>query len=128
MKTQERNNQEVMTYLQKSSQNFFESEDGKHWQSIVYLHALDKYVFIKDGEVSELNMEFYLKEGTTAGKTFLKQKIHPVYDPSGTSFWTRGYGHGPSKKLRAVRWNKARLELTSMAAQAYLESQKELTN
>jgi hypothetical protein len=128
MKTQEKNNQEVMTYLQKSSQNFFESEDGKHWQSIVYLHALDRYVFIKDGEVSELNMEAYLKPGTTAGKTFLKQKIHPVYDPSGTSFWTRGYGHGPSKKLRAVRWNKARLELTSSAAQAYLETQKEPAN
>lgn len=128
MKTQEKNNQEVMTYLQKSSQNFFESEDRKHWQSIVYLHALDRYVFIKDGEVSELNMEAYLKPGTTAGKTFLKQKIHPVYDPSGTSFWTRGYGHGPSKKLRAVRWNKARLELTSSAAQVYLETQKEPAN
>ena len=133
MKTQERNNQEVMTYLQKSSQNFFESEDGKHWQSIVYLHALDRYVFIKDGDVNELNMQAYLGNDTTGnriteGKTLLKQKFHPVYDPSGTSFWTRGYGHGPSKKLRAVRWNKARLELTSNAAQAYLETQKESAN
>jgi hypothetical protein len=129
MKTTEQNQKEVMNYLANSSQHFFESEDGKHWQAIVKLHALDRYVLIKDGEVFELNLEFYLKEGTTAGKTFLKQKIHPVYDPSGSSFWTRGYGHGPSKKLRAVRWNNAaRLELTSMAAQAYLEAQKEPAN
>jgi hypothetical protein len=122
MKTTEQNQKEVMTYLEKSSQHFFESEDGKHWQAIVKMHALDKYVFIKDGEVSELNMEAYLKEGTTAGKTFLKQKLHPCWDPSGTSFWTRDYGHGPSKKLKAVRWNKAaRLELASIAAHRYLE-------
>ena len=129
MKTTEQNQKEVMNYLANSSKHFFESEDGKHWQAIVKLHELDKYVLIKDGEVFELSMQAYLREGITAGKTFLKQKIHPVYDPSGSLFWTRGYGHGPSKKLRAVRWNNAaRLELTSMAAQAYLESQKELTN
>ena len=128
MKTSEQNQKEVMTYLEKSSQHFFESEDGKHWQAIVKIHALDKYVFIKDGEVSELNMEAYLKEGTTAGKTFLKQKLHPCWNPSGGSFWTRGYGHGPNKKLRAVRWNKPRLELTSNAAQTYLEAQKEQTH
>ena len=118
-----------MNYLANSSKHFFESEDGKHWQAIVKLHELDKYVLIKDGEVFEISMQAYLREGITAGKTFLKQKIHPVYDPSGSLFWTRGYGHGPSKKLRAVRWNNAaRLELTSMAAQAYLESQKEPAN
>ena len=122
MKTSEQNQKEVMTYLEKSSQHFFESEDGKHWQAIVKIHALDKYIFIKDGEVSELNMEAYLKEGTTAGKTFLKQKLHPCWNPSGGSFWTRGYGHGPSKKLRAVKWNKARLELTSIAAQDNLKT------
>jgi hypothetical protein len=122
MKTTEQNQKEVMTYLEKSSQHFFESEDGKHWQAIVKLHELDKYVLIKDGEVFELSMEVYLKEGTTAGKTFLKQKLHPCWDPSGTSFWTRDYGHGPSKKLKAVRWNKAaRLELASIAAHRYLE-------
>ena len=129
MKTTEQNQKEVMNYLANSSKHFFESEDGKHWQAIVKLHELDKYVLIKDGEVFEISMQAYLREGITAGKTFLKQKIHPVYDPSGSLFWTRGYGHGPSKKLRAVRWNNAaRLELTTMAAQAYLESQKELTN
>ncbi len=122
MKTSEQNQKEVMTYLEKSSQHFFESEDGKHWQAIVKIHALDKYVFIKDGEVSELNMESYLEEGTTAGKTFLKQKLHPCWNPSGGSFWTRGYGHGPNKKLRAVRWNKPRLELTSTATQNYLQT------
>ena len=122
MKTSEQNQKEVMTYLEKSSQHFFESEDGKHWQAIVKIHALDKYVFIKDGEVSELNMESYLKEGTTAGKTFLKQKLHPCWNPSGGSFWTRCYGHGPNKKLRAVRWNKPRLELTSTATQNYLQT------
>ena len=126
MKTTEQNQKEVMNYLANSSKHFFESEDGKHWQAIVKLHELDKYVLIKDGEVFEISMQAYLREGITAGKTFLKQKIHPVYDPSGSSFWTRGYGHGPSKKLRAVRWNNAaRLELTSMAAQQYLEKIEE---
>jgi hypothetical protein len=120
MKTTEQNQKEVMTYLSNSSQHFFESENGQHWQAVVKLHALDKYVFIKDGEVSEFNMEAYLKEGTTAGKTFLKQKVHPCWNPSGGTFWTRYYGHGPAKKLRAVRWNKARLELTSAAAQDYI--------
>ena len=129
MKTTEQNQKEVMNYLANSSKHFFESEDGKHWQAIVKLHELDKYVLIKDGEVFEISMQAYLREGITAGKTFLKQKIHPVYDPSGSLFWTRGYGLGPSKKLRAVRWNNAaRLELTSMAAQVYLESQKEPAN
>ena len=120
MKTSEQNQKEVMTYLTNSSQHFFESEDGQHWQAVVKLHALDKFVFIKDGEVSEFNMEAYLKEGTTAGKTFLKQKVHPCWNPSGGTFWARYYGHGPAKKLRAVRWNKARLELTSAAAQDYI--------
>lgn len=123
MKTQEQNKKEVMNYLQNSSKNFFESEDGKHWQSIVYLHALEKYVFIKDGEVYELNMEYYLREGTTAGKTFLKHKLHPTYDPYGS--WYKGYGHGPSKKLKAVKWNMARLELTSEAAIKYVAEHKE---
>ena len=128
MKTQEQNTKEVMTYLEKSSKNFFESEDGKHWQSIVYLHALEKYVFIKDGEVYDLNMEAYLGNDTTGnriteGKTLLKYKIHPQWDvPTGSS-WFKGYGHGPKQKMRAVRWNKAsRLELTAMAAQKYIDN------
>ena len=128
MKTQEQNTKEVMTYLEKSSKNFFESEDGKHWQSIVYLHALEKYVFIKDGEVHDLNVQDYIGENIvgkqiTEGKTFLKYKIHPQWDiTSSNSLW-KGFGHGPSKKLRAVRWNKAaRLELTAMAAQSYLQT------
>ena len=128
MKTQEQNTKEVMTYLEKSSKNFFESEDGKHWQSIVYLHKFERYVFIKDGEVHELNIQGYLGNDTTGkqiteGKTFLKYKIHPQWDiTSGHSLW-KGFGHGPGKKLRAVRWNKAaRLELTAMAAQSYLQT------
>lgn len=127
MKTQEQNTKEVMTYLEKSSKNFFESEDGKNWQSIVYLHALDRYVFIKDGEVNELNIKSYVGEDSTGnqiteGKTLLKHRVHPHWDiPSGSS-WYRGYGHGAKKKLRAVRWNKARLELTSTAAQEYLSN------
>lgn len=127
MKTQEQNTKEVMTYLEKSSKNFFESEDGKHWQSIVYLHALEKYVFIKDGEVYDLNMEAYLGNDTTGnriteGKTLLKYKIHPQWDvPTGSS-WFKGYGHGPKQKLKAVRWNKSRLELTSIAAQNYIST------
>jgi hypothetical protein len=132
MKTQEQNTKEVMTYLEKSSQNFFESEDGKHWQSIVYLHALEKYVFIRDGEVFDLNVQSYIGENIvgkqiTEGKTFLKHKIHPQWDiPFPTvSSWYKGYGHGPNKKLRAVRWNLSRLELTSTAAQAYMEKEKE---
>jgi hypothetical protein len=124
MKTQEQNTKEVMAYLDKSAQNFFQSEDGQHWQAVVKLHALDKYVFIKDGEVHEFNMDHYLGAGITAGKTFLKQKLHPQWNPS-TGSWSRGYGHGPAKKMRAVRWNKARLELTSTAAQNYLAVQTE---
>lgn len=120
MKTQEQNTQEVMNYLENSAKNFFESEDGQHWQAIVKLHRLDKYVFIKDGEVNELNMSYYVGEQITEGKTRIKQKIHPVYEPYGV--WSKGYGHGPSTKLRAVRWNLAKLELTSTAAQEYYDS------
>ena len=126
MKTQEQNTKEVMTYLEKSSKNFFESEDGKHWQSIVYLHALEKYVLIRDGEVHEINVQNYIGENIvgkqiTEGKTFLKYKIHPQWNIPTGSKWFKDYGHGPDKKLRAVRWNKAaRLELTATAAQEYL--------
>jgi len=123
MKTQEQNTKEVMTYLKNSEKNFFLSEDGQHWQAIVKIHLLDKYVFIKDGEVHELNMDYYLKAGTTAGKTYLKNKIHPTWDVYNPA-WNRGYGHGPSKKLRAVRWNFYRWELTDTAVKNYLENNK----
>lgn len=120
MKTQEQNTKEVMTYLEKSSQNFFQSEDGKHWQAVVYLHALEKYVFVRDGQVHELNLNHYIGQGITAGKTFLKNKLHPTYTPSEYSMQTYGYGHGPFKKLRAVKWKFEKLELTSKACQDYL--------
>lgn len=121
MKSQEQNNREVMSYLKNSSQHFFESEDGKNWQAIVYLTALDKYVFMKDGEVTEINVNYYTVSGMTAGKTCLKQKIHPTFNPfSYSGSYYKGYGHGPAKKLRAVRWNKPRLELTSTLANNYL--------
>ena len=128
MKTQEQNTKEVMAYLEKSSKNFFESEDGKHWQSIVYLHALEKYVLIRDGEVHEINVQNYIGENIvgkqiTEGKTFLKYKIHPQWNIPTGSKWFKDYGHGSDKKLRAVRWNKAaRLELTAMAAQNYIDN------
>lgn len=114
-----------MSYLKKSAQNFFQSEDGNHWQAVVYLHALDKYVFIRDGRVFELNMANYIGQGITAGKTFLKNKLHPTYTPSEYAMQNYGYGHGPFKKMRAVRWNRARLEMTATAAQSYLETQTE---
>jgi hypothetical protein len=119
MKTQEQNTKEVMTYLEKSAQNFFQSEDGKHWQAVVKIQRTGEYVFVKDGEVHRLNMEYYLKEGTTAGKTFLKHRLHPTFDPYST--WYKGYGHGPSKKLRAIRWNMYCLELTSTAVKELVE-------
>jgi len=124
MKTQEQNTKEVMTYLEKSAQNFFQSEDGQHWQAIVKIQASGEYVFVKDGEVHRLNLEHYLKEGTTAGKTFLKHVLHPTWDVSSHSTWYKGYGHGPSKKLRAVRSTFSRYELTANAVKNYLENNK----
>lgn len=126
MKSQEQNNREVMSYLKNSSQHFFESEDGKNWQAVIYLTDLDKYVFIKDGEVTEIDVTIYTANGWTAGKTYLKHRIHPVFNPfSYSGSYYKGYGHGPAKKLRAVRWNKFRLELTSTAVQSYLSTQTE---
>lgn len=122
MKTQAQNTKEVMTYLEKSSQNFFESEDGQHWQAIVKLEVLDKYVFVKDGTVNEINMDHYIGEGKTAGKTYLKQKIHPQWNPSNSN-WYSSYGHGPAKKIRSVRRNRFRRELVETAIQNYLLAQ-----
>jgi hypothetical protein len=119
MKTSEQNKKEVMTYLQKSAQHFFESEDGNHWQAVVYLTRFEKYVFIKDGEVSPINLDYYTGSTDTYGKSLLKHKLHPTWQISSSSMWYKGYGHGIDKKLRAVRWNQARLELTAKAAQEY---------
>jgi len=126
MKTTEKNTAEVMTYLEKSSQHFFESEDGKHWQAVVKLQASGDYIFIRDGEVFPIDVSKYINNNLagkpiTEGKTFLKYKLHPCWDVS-HSFSTKDYGHGPSKKLSAVRWNKAKLELTSTATQNYLQT------
>lgn len=125
MKTQEQNTKEVMTYLEKSSQNFFQSEDGKNWQAVVFLHSLQKYVFVKDGHVFEFNMAYYIGEGITEGKTRLKQKLHPTFDCHPHSAFYHGYGHGPSKKLRAVKFKFDKYELTAKACQDYLEAQTE---
>ena len=119
MKTSEQNKKEVMTYLEKSSKHFFESEDGKHWQAIVYLTKTEKYVFIKDGEVIPIDTAWYTGPTDTYGKTMLKRRLHPYWPISSYSSWYNGYGHGNDKKLRAVRWNKARLELTAAASQEY---------
>lgn len=125
MKSQAQNTKEVMDYLKKSSQHFFESEDGNYWQSVVYLHAVDKYVLIKNDGVYELPADRYTGTGMTEGKTLLKRRVHPNWEISDKSSWYNGYGHGTQKKIRAVRWNKARLELTSTAAQTYLAAQTE---
>jgi hypothetical protein len=119
MKTSEQNKKEVMTYLEKSAQHFFESEDGNNWQAVVYLTRLEKYVFIKDGGVIPINLGYYTGETDTYGKAMLKRKLHPYWPISNNSSWYSGYGHGSDKKLRAVRWNKTRLELTAKAAQEY---------
>jgi hypothetical protein len=119
MKTSEQNKKEVMTYLQKSAQHFFESEDGNHWQAVVYLTRLEKYVFIKDGEVIPINLGYYTGEADTYGKSLLKRKLHPNWSIASNSMWYKGYGHDINKKLRAVRWNQTRLELTAKAAQEY---------
>jgi hypothetical protein len=118
MKTAEQNKQEVMTYLEKSSRNFFLSEDGNHYQSVVKIHSTGKYVFVKDGEVIPINIEDYTKDGMTEGKTFLKYRFHPLWNPS--ERWKMG--HGPAKKIRSVKWNRERLELTASAIDAYLKT------
>lgn len=123
MKTSEQNKKEVMTYLEQSAKHFFESEDGNHWQAVVYLTKLEKYVFIKDGEVIPINVDHYLGQNETEGKTRLKRKLHPHWPISDRSAWYNGYGHGSQKKLRAVRWNLSRLELTANASQEYYKSQ-----
>jgi hypothetical protein len=110
MKSNEQNKKEVMNYLEKSSQHFFESENGNHYQAIVKIQATGNYVFVKNGNCYPIDEKGYIAEGTTAGKTFLKQRFHPKWDAH-----SNFYGHGTSKKLRAVRWNKARLELTATA-------------
>jgi hypothetical protein len=120
MKTNEQNKKEVMSYLEKSSHHFFESEDGQHWQSIVKIQATGEFVFVKDGKCYPIDEKGYIADGVTAGKTFLKQRFHPCYNPSG--YYSNHYGHGPAKKMRAVRWNLPRLELTS---NAIMEMQKE---
>ena len=118
MKTTEQNTKEVMTYLEKSSQHFFASEDGQHWQAIVKMHKSGEYVFAIDGEAFPINLENYIKDGVTAGKTFLKQKYHPAWDvPRGKYWYGKDCGHGPSKKIKAVRWNRERLQLTATAVQ-----------
>lgn len=122
MKTSEQNKKEVMTYLEQSAKHFFESEDGKYWQTVVYLTKLEKYVFIKDGTVIPINADHYLGQNETEGKTRLKRRLHPSWPISNYSSWYNGYGHGSDKKLKAVRWNQARLELTATASQEYYKS------
>lgn len=127
MKTQEQNTKEVMGYLERSARNFFESEDGQHWQAVVRVDDSEKYIFIKDGVVSEFDMGYYLGEGKTAGKCFLKTRLHPGFDlaPNSGSLY-KGYGHGPKAKLRAVRWNSYRRELIEGIRAEHLTEKREL--
>jgi hypothetical protein len=122
MKTTEQNTKEVMTYLEKSSKNFFQSEDGLHWQAVVKIQKTGDYVFVRNGEVFPIDISRYTGEKETAGKTYLKHKFHPQWDVNPNSPWYKGYGHGPSKKLRAVRWNLEKLELTSTAVKHLVEN------
>ena len=126
MKTQEQNEKEVMGYLEKSSKNFFESEDGHNWQAVVKISE-KKYIFIKNEVVSEFDMSYYLGEGKTAGKCFLKTRLHPRFDLA-HNLWSlyKGYGHGPKAKLRAVRWNGYRRELIEKIKERYLAEKREL--
>lgn len=126
MKTQEQNTKEVMGYLERSARNFFESEDGQHWQSVVRVGDSGKYIFIKDGVISEFDMGYYLGEGKTAGKCFLKTRLHPRFDLA-PHLWSlyKGYGHGPKAKLKAVRWNSYRRGLVEGCVLDYLAAQKE---
>lgn len=122
MKTTEQNRKEVMTYLEKSSKNFFQSEDGLHWQAVVKIQKTGDYVFVRDGQVFPIDTTWYTGDGETDGKGRLKRKIHPVWDVPVKSSWYTGYGHGPSKKLRAVRWNLEKLELTANAVKSIVEN------
>ena len=122
MKTAEQNTKEVMTYLEKSSKNFFQSEDGQHWQAVVKIQKTGDYVFVRDGEVFPIDISWYTGEKETEGKTRLKRKLHPTWDVNTNSSWYKGYGHGPGKKLRAVRWNLEKLELTASAVKEIVEN------
>lgn len=124
MKSHEQNTKEVMTYVEKSSRNFFQSEDGQNWQAVVKINELNRYVLVKDGNIIELNLDMYCEPGTTAGKTFLKGKIHPTWDSNSQYFVSR-YGHGPSKKLRAIRWNNNLRDLITKSIDSYLTSNTE---
>jgi hypothetical protein len=122
MKTTEQNRKEVLSYLERSQKNFFQSENGEHWQAIVKIQKTGEYVFVKDGLAYPINLDNYTKEGVTAGKTFLKQKYHPTFNYSSGSSWYKEYGHSADLKLSAVRWNLARLELTANAVRGIIEN------
>lgn len=107
MKSQEQVRSEVMSYLEKSSKQFFESEDRNEYQTIV---KTDKeFVFVKNGEKFPIDHEYYIQSGKGEAKTWLKRKFHPTWDVN-EKYW-KGYGMGPSKKPRAIRWNRERREL-----------------
>lgn len=124
MKSHEQNTKEVMTYVEKSSRNFFQSEDGQNWQAVVKINELNRYVLVKDGNIIELSLDKHCEPGTTAGKTFLKGKIHPTWD-SNSQYFFSNYGHGPSKKLRAIRWNNNLRDLITKSIDSYLNSKTE---
>jgi len=106
MKTQERNQAEVMNYLNQSSKHVFQSEDGTVFQAIV--KSGDKFLFIKNEEVHIINIDQYIGYFPTEAKTKMKQKFHPTWDVNEKYY--KGYGIGPSKKPRAVKHYKALTE------------------
>ena len=123
MKSTEQNTKEVMTYLKKSAQHFFESEDGKNWQAITQ-NSAGEYVFVIDGEVHPIKLDVVTGEGVTDGKACLKRKHHPTWDVpriASSAYW-KSWGHGPSRKLRAVRKNKFRRELIEIAVREAVEN------
>lgn len=117
MKTPEQNRTEVLNYLNESSKHFFQSEDGKSFQAIVKID--EQFIFIKhicnvnikNGEMYDeikenvyiLDIENHLQRFKTEGKTKLKQRFHPSYDPY---YPQSEFGMGPGKKPRSVKHYK----------------------
>ena len=117
MKTNEQNQKEVIGYLKKLSDHFFESEDGLHYQFTVNIESTGEFVFIKDSVATKIDIDNYIKDGMTYGKTLLKNRFFPK--------WDRGdnrYGHAPKLKMRAVRKRAAsRIDLVRSALEDYLK-------
>ena len=106
MKTQEQNRKEVMSYLNKSAQHLFMSEDGTQYQTIAKIG--DGFALIKNDEVHIIDIEKHLEYFQTEGRTKLKQRFHPTWDID--ERYHKAYGMGPKLKPRSVKYFKAMKE------------------